>query len=171
MRLSCTARKPVQIKEQIVPPVAQFDKETLVAMRDLDGEWTYYDVHPRRGAEALDAIGILPDFGERRFRLLCRTSVTNDLIGLFRARAHCIKKRGPKPPRLRGPLSEHPGRRLCRQSLIRISCPCRKETRAAEKDQAQELTRTAGSAPPGSPGFHVRLRVPFDNAWPNGTFA
>ena len=63
-------------------------------------------------------------------------------------------------PRLRGPLSEHPGRRLCRQSLIRIACPCRKETRAAEKDQAQELTRTAGSAPPGSPGFHVRLQRP-----------
>ena len=75
-------------------------------------------------------------------------------------------------PRLRDPLSEHPGRRLCRQSLIRIACPCRKETRAAEKDQAQELTRTAGSAPPGSPGFHVRLQRPLRQlTWPNGTFA
>ena len=70
----CHARleQPVQqIKEQIAQaPVAQFDESGVQVEKKLwwlhaasTANATYYDIHPRRGAEALDAIGILPDFG------------------------------------------------------------------------------------------------------------
>ena len=203
----CHARleQPVQqIKEQIAQaPVAQFDESGVRVEKKLwwlhaasTANATYYDIHPRRGAEALDAIGILPDFGGKAIHDfwkpyfsyecahgLCNAHHLRELIfvheqhqqdwGRHDDRLPAGHQEGGRSgqtdqgpfdessdPRLRGPLSEHPGRRLCRQSLIRIACPCRKETRAAEKDQAQELTRTAGSAPPGSPGFHVRLQRP-----------
>jgi transposase len=62
-----------QIKEQIAQaPVAQFDESGVRVEKKL---WwlhaaatvnaTYYDIHPRRGAEALDEIGILPHFAGR----------------------------------------------------------------------------------------------------------
>ena len=50
--------------------------------------------------------------------------------------------------------------RLCRQSLRhRLPLPDKKRG-ALRKKPSPELTRTAGSAPPGSPGFHVRLQRP-----------
>jgi transposase len=72
----CHARleQPVQqIKEQIVQaPVAQFDESGSRVQQKLwwlhaasTANATYYDIHPKRGAEALEAIGILPDFGGR----------------------------------------------------------------------------------------------------------
>lgn len=59
-----------QIKAQIAQaPVAQFDESGSRVEKKLwwlhaasTATATYYDIHPRRGAEALDAIGILPDF-------------------------------------------------------------------------------------------------------------
>jgi transposase len=62
-----------QIKAQIAQaPVAQFDESGSRVEKKL---WwlhaastptaTYYDIHPKRGAEALEAIGILPDFPGR----------------------------------------------------------------------------------------------------------
>ena len=72
----CHARleQPVQqIKEQIAQaPVAQFDESGSRVEKKLwwlhaasTAHATYYDIHPKRGAEALEAIGILPDFGGR----------------------------------------------------------------------------------------------------------
>jgi len=66
--------EPVQqIKEQIAGAlVAQFDETGSRVEKQL--RWlhvastegaTYYDIHPKRGAEALESIGILPDFGGR----------------------------------------------------------------------------------------------------------
>lgn len=62
-----------QIKAQISQAtVAQFDESGSRVEKKL---WwlhaastttaTYYDIHPKRGTEAIDAIGILPDFGGR----------------------------------------------------------------------------------------------------------
>jgi transposase len=62
-----------QIKAQIAQaPVAQFDESGARVERKL---WwlhaasmitaTRYDIHPKRGTAAMDAIGILPDFGGR----------------------------------------------------------------------------------------------------------
>jgi len=72
----CHARleQPVQqIKEQIAQaPVAQFDESGSRVEKKLwwlhaasTANATYYDIHPKRGAEALETIGILPDFGGR----------------------------------------------------------------------------------------------------------
>lgn len=72
----CHARleQPVQqIKEQIAHgPVAQFDESGSRVENKLwwlhvasTANATYYDIHPKRGTEALEAIGILPDFGGR----------------------------------------------------------------------------------------------------------
>lgn len=63
--------QPVQqIKARIAhAPVAQFDESGARVEGKLwwlhaasTANATYYDIHPRRGAEALDIIGILPDF-------------------------------------------------------------------------------------------------------------
>lgn len=62
-----------QIKAQIAQaPVAQFDESGSRVEKKL---WwlhaastptaTYYDIHPKRGTEAIKAIGILPNFGGR----------------------------------------------------------------------------------------------------------
>jgi len=72
----CHARleQPVQqIKEQIAQaPVAQFDESGSRVEKKLwwlhaasTAKATYYDIHPKRGTEALEAIGILPDFDGR----------------------------------------------------------------------------------------------------------
>jgi hypothetical protein len=72
----CHARleAPVQqIKAQIAQaPVAQFDESGARVEKKLwwlhaasTANATYYDIHPKRGSQALDAIGILPDFGGR----------------------------------------------------------------------------------------------------------
>ena len=72
----CHARldEPVQqIKERIAQaPVAQFDESGSRVEKKLwwlhaasTATATYYDIHPKRGTEALEAIGILPDFGGR----------------------------------------------------------------------------------------------------------
>ena len=72
----CHARleQPVQqIKEQIAQaPVAQFDESGSRVEKKLwwlhaasTANATYYDIHPKRGTEALETIGILPDFGGR----------------------------------------------------------------------------------------------------------
>jgi len=69
----CHARleQPVQqIKEQIAQaPVAQFDESGSRVEKKLwwlhaasTANATYYDIHPKRGTQALEAIGILPDF-------------------------------------------------------------------------------------------------------------
>ena len=66
--------QPVQqIKAQIAQaPVAQFDESGSRVEKKLwwlhaasTANATYYDIHPKRGVEALEAIGILPDFGGR----------------------------------------------------------------------------------------------------------
>ncbi|MBW6504725.1 IS66 family transposase [bacterium] len=62
-----------QIKSQIAQaPVAQFDESGSRVEKKLwwlhaasTATATDYDIHPKRGAEALDAIGILPDFPGR----------------------------------------------------------------------------------------------------------
>ena len=59
-----------QIKEHIAQaPVAHFDESGARVESKLwwlhvasTANATYYDIHPRRGAEAIDLIGILPDF-------------------------------------------------------------------------------------------------------------
>ena len=72
----CHARleQPVQqIKEQIAQaPVAQFDESGSRVENKLwwlhaasTATATYYDIHPKRGTQAFEAIGILPDFGGR----------------------------------------------------------------------------------------------------------
>jgi transposase len=72
----CHARleQPVkQIKAQIAQaPVAQFDESGSRVEQKLwwlhvasTATATYYDIHPQRGTQALEAIGILPDFGGR----------------------------------------------------------------------------------------------------------
>lgn len=72
----CHARleQPVQqIKEQIAQAtVAQFDESGARVEKRLwwmhtasTANATYYDIHPKRGAEALEAIGILPGFDGR----------------------------------------------------------------------------------------------------------
>lgn len=69
----CHARleQPVeQIKAQIAQaPVAQFDESGSRVEKKLwwlhaasTATATYYDIHPKRGVEAFEAIGILPDF-------------------------------------------------------------------------------------------------------------
>lgn len=72
----CHARleHPVeQIKEQIAQaPVAHFDETGSRVEKKLwwlhtasTANATYYSIHPKRGAEALESIGILPDFTGR----------------------------------------------------------------------------------------------------------
>ena len=73
-RFSDEATEPLtQISEQIIrSPVAHFD-ETGCRIRGRlhwlhvasTKEWTYYDVHRRRGSVAMDEIGILPEFKGR----------------------------------------------------------------------------------------------------------
>ena len=62
-----------QIKEQITgTPVAQFDESGSRVEKKLwwlhvasTSNATYYDIHPKRGSEALDDIGILPHYAGR----------------------------------------------------------------------------------------------------------
>jgi len=69
-----------QIKERIAQaPVAQFDESGSRVEKKL---WwlhaastptaTYYDIHPKRGTEAIEAIGILPNFGGRAIHDFCK---------------------------------------------------------------------------------------------------
>ena len=204
----CHARleQPVQqIKEQIAQaPVAQFsgvrvEKKLWWLHAASTANATYYDIHPRRGAEALDAIGILPDFGGKAIHDfwkpyfsyecahgLCNAHHLRELIFVHEQHQQDWARhddrlpaghqeggrsgqtdQGPfdesSDPRLRDPLSEHPGRRLCRQSLIRIACPCRKETRRRKKTKPRNLLERLDQHRQEVPGFMYDFSVPFDN--------
>jgi transposase len=85
---------PVQaIKEQITrAKVAQFDESGSRVEKKLwwlhaasTATATHYDIHPKRGAQALDAIGILPAFLGRAERDIRMMKVQQKISGTFRS--------------------------------------------------------------------------------------